>query len=210
MFWIDGHGTLGRRLKRYVVLIFIGCLSACSAMKKSPEQEAEAIQASAAEQQRKVLEAQYLNAVAQQQSGNVEEAETAYLNMLTENPELLSPRMNLAQMAYQKGESEQAQKWLQEIIERKHNYPAALNLKGLMAREAGQFKEAESFYRAALATDPEHLPAIRNLGILLDLYQGRLNEALALYEQYQQFQADTPDPKVKDWIFDLKRRIGEP
>ena len=70
------------------------------------------------------------------------------------------------------------------------------------------FEASEAFYRQSLAADPSYLPAIRNLAILLDLYLGRLQEALPLYEQYQSM-LDKPDSQVKDWIFDLKRRLED-
>jgi Flp pilus assembly protein TadD len=82
----------------------------------------------------------------------------------------------------------------------------ALKYLGQMSREQGNFEKAEKFYRQALAKKTEDKGAIRNLAILLDLYQGKLAEALPLYEQYQSL-LEEPDPQVKDWIFDLKNRL---
>lgn len=83
-----------------------------------------------------------------------------------------------------------------------HSY----NQLGLIARNGGHFEEAEAYYQDALKLDKENSSVIKNLAILLDLYRGRLPEALALYEQYQALQGDN-DPHVKDWIYDLKNRL---
>ena len=83
---------------------------------------------------------------------------------------------------------------------------SALNYLGLVSREQGNFTKAEKCYRDALAIDDDDPTALRNLAILLDLYLGKVEEALPLYEQYQSL-LDEPDPQVKDWIFDLKSRL---
>ncbi len=70
----------------------------------------------------------------------------------------------------------------------------------------GEFEQAETLYRQALEADPNHLPAMLNLAILLDIYLGRLEEALPLYEQYQSL-AEEPNPRLKDWIFDVRNRL---
>tara|TARA_R110002072_G_scaffold121890_5_gene256177 strand:+ start:2001 stop:2738 length:738 start_codon:yes stop_codon:yes gene_type:complete len=80
------------------------------------------------------------------------------------------------------------------------------NQLGLIERQQGQFDQAEAFYKHALELDARNVATIKNLAILLDLYRGQLAEALVLYEQYQSMAGDS-DPKVKDWIYDLKNRL---
>lgn len=82
----------------------------------------------------------------------------------------------------------------------------AYNQLGLIERQQGQFDEAEQYYRQALALNNENATTIKNLAILLDLYRGQLAEAYVLYKQYQELVGDS-DPKVKDWLFDLKNRL---
>mgnify|MGYP000329475949 CR=1 FL=1 len=82
----------------------------------------------------------------------------------------------------------------------------SLNYLGVIARQSGEFDLAERYYREALLINENDLASIRNLGILLDLYRGNLAEALALYERYQMLN-NSGDPKIKDWIFDIKNRI---
>ena len=57
-----------------------------------------------------------------------------------------------------------------------------------------------------LALQPNNAITLKNLAILLDLYRGQLAEAYELYLQYQKIVGDT-DPKVKDWLYDLKNRL---
>jgi Tfp pilus assembly protein PilF len=89
----------------------------------------------------------------------------------------------------------------------------AYNQLGLITRQQGQFDQAEAYYRQALALDAESLITLKNLAILLDLYKGKLAEALVLYEQYQSkiggsgSDSKITDPKIKDWIYDLKNRL---
>jgi tetratricopeptide (TPR) repeat protein len=84
----------------------------------------------------------------------------------------------------------------------------AYNQLGLIERHQGRFEEAEHFYKQALDLNNKHPVTLKNLAILLDLYRGKLKEALALYEQYQGIVGDS-DPKIKDWVFDLKNRIPQ-
>tara|TARA_R110002167_G_scaffold128190_1_gene310211 strand:- start:690 stop:1409 length:720 start_codon:yes stop_codon:yes gene_type:complete len=80
------------------------------------------------------------------------------------------------------------------------------NQLGLIERQLGQFGQAEAYYRKALALDSNNAITIKNLAILLDLYRGELAEAFTLYKQYQDLVGDS-DPKIKDWLYDLKNRL---
>lgn len=85
------------------------------------------------------------------------------------------------------------------------------NQLGLIERQQGQFDQAESYYRQALVLDSDNPATLKNLAIFLDLYRGKLAEALVLYERYQSIvndvDSDSADPRIKDWIYDLKNRL---
>jgi tetratricopeptide (TPR) repeat protein len=74
-------------------------------------------------------------------------------------------------------------------------------------RREGAFTEAEAAYRRAIATDPNYALTHYNLGVLLDLYLRRPEEALECYELYQSLLAE-PNQTVGRWIVDLRRRLG--
>jgi tetratricopeptide (TPR) repeat protein len=137
------------------------------------------------------------------------------------NPAYLGALVNAADIAYRLKKTEQAVSLYQQVLAQSaeprvdQNTASKLQFKvhsltqlGLLAREAGQFDAAEDYYRQALSLAPQHPVVLRNFAILLDLYRGKLPEALQLYEQYQALQ-DEPETQVNDWIFDLKTRLPE-
>ncbi len=84
---------------------------------------------------------------------------------------------------------------------------AAYNEMGVMARQNGDFLSAEANYLACVARVPDFREAYLNLGILYELYLGRLPEALDAYRQYQALLQE-PDRRVRGWVMDLERRLG--
>ena len=78
----------------------------------------------------------------------------------------------------------------------------------MIQREKGRFKEAEAFYQQSIKADSSYAAVRRNYGILLELYMGKLKEALAQYKAYQELSGDK-DKLVAKWIIDLERRSGE-
>ena len=85
-------------------------------------------------------------------------------------------------------------------------YAPGWNEVGILHREAGRFDEAEAAYLKAVTVSPDYALAHFNLGILLDLYLARHQEALEHYERYQSLQPEE-DKQVKRWIADITRRI---
>jgi len=74
-------------------------------------------------------------------------------------------------------------------------------------RRQGEFDAAEQHYLACLADRPDYGLAYLNLGILYELYLGRLDQALDAYRRYQAL-AGQPDPRVTHWMQDIERRTG--
>lgn len=153
-----------------------------------------------------MFQADYEDALKSLRSGDLEDAKAKFRTLHTNQPQYAGPLVNLGIVAYQEKRYEQATAYFEKALELKPNHTQALNYMGVLARIDGRFGEAEGYYRHAIKIDPNYRLAIRNLGILLDLYGGRIEEALALYERYQSLQ-DEPDPKVKEWIFDIKQRL---
>lgn len=204
MYWNKFWG----RIRPATFAVIVLALSGCSVLKKQDDLAGAAV-IDPAVQLKQQLENDYQAALELHREGDRDDARRAYQAILEQDATLSSPRYNLARLSLEAGDQDEAQRQLKMILDQKPGHKQANNLMGVILREKGQFSEAEAHYRAALATDPDFAPALRNLAILLDLYQGRWPEALALYEQYQALQSGA-DPKVKDWIFDLKRRMGEP
>ncbi len=85
--------------------------------------------------------------------------------------------------------------------------PAPLTQLGLVQRQRGEFAAAADSYARALAIDPQYAPALRNLGVLRDLYQDDPVGALQCFQQYQTVTGE--DRPVSGWIAEVKVRADK-
>lgn len=146
-------------------------------------------------------------AIAAIQEGQMGHAEPLLLKVTRSQPELAGPWVNLGQVYIALGDEEEARMAFNKAITANPQNCEARNQMGVLLRKNGDFSDAEFHYRECLKAIPDYKDALLNLGILYELYLGRLPEALAVYKQYQQL-VDTPDRKVDGWVMDLQRRIG--
>lgn len=86
---------------------------------------------------------------------------------------------------------------------------AGPTLEAIGQRRAGRFAEARAGYGAALALDPDYPLAHLNLAVLLDLFLGEPEEAMAHYQRYLDLAA-APDPRVERWARETSNRTGLP
>lgn len=134
-------------------------------------------------------------------------AEKLFLQITKDQPELPGPWSNLAQIERQRGDIEAAGSVLRNAVDANPDNCQALTSLGLMSREVGDFASAEGYYLDCLQRDVDFADAHYNLGILYEIYLGRLPEALASYRTYQEL-TEKPDRRVAGWVMDLERRIG--
>lgn len=132
-------------------------------------------------------------------------AESQFASLAQDHPKLSGPWLNLGLIHQRTERPESAQANFQRAIAANKTNLNAYNQLGILLREQGKFSEAEQQYLKALNVWPEHPPSHRNLGILYDLYLGRLEEAL---EHYTVAQTLEPKRPVRGWIADIKRRIA--
>lgn len=85
--------------------------------------------------------------------------------------------------------------------------PAVQNQLGVRHRKEGKFADAKAAYERALALDPNHANAERNLAILQDLYLDNPAAALPHYERYQEL-TQGGDKEVTAWLTELKSRLA--
>ncbi|UTA47872.1 tetratricopeptide repeat protein [Simiduia sp. 21SJ11W-1] len=116
---------------------------------------------------------------------------------------------NLGRVYYELNRKEEALAQFQNAVAMNDKNIYAYNALALIKREQGDFAAAETAYRQALAVWPDHANSHKNLGILYDLYMGRLADALSHYRNYQALQPE-PDRLVNAWIVDLERRMPAP
>ncbi|MEM9624217.1 MAG: tetratricopeptide repeat protein, partial [Pseudomonadota bacterium] len=134
-------------------------------------------------------------------------AQVLLLELTDSQPELAGPWVNLSYTYLADGDQENAELSLQKALQANPKNCDALNQLGVLARQKGEFTAAESFYQRCIDADPNFAAAYLNLGILYELYMGKLGEALAAYNDYQVV-LPAPDRQVAGWVMDLERRVG--
>jgi len=190
------------QLKTVALLALVLLLSACVSKPELPPEKTD----KSSEEEDSFVSEQYQKGLDLQVAGDYESAISIYKTLYLAHPEYLGPIINLGIIALKQERFEQAARLFAYVIERDPKHKQVLNYLGILARKNGDFEQAETYYRQALEVDPFFADAARNLAILLDLYRGRFEEALFMYEHYQSLLSE-PDPQVKEWIFDTKNRL---
>ena len=139
--------------------------------------------------------------------GRVQTAEVLLQEITAEQPELAGPWVNLGRVYVSLERFEDARLAFRNAIKANPRSCHAYNQLGVLSRQFGDFQGAEELYQACLKQVPGFKDAYLNLGILYELYLGRLPEALAAYRQYQSLSSE-PNRKVVGWVMDLERRLG--
>ncbi|MCK5881875.1 MAG: hypothetical protein KAG18_08360, partial [Sinobacterium sp.] len=123
-----------------------------------------------------------------------------------QNPQLSGPAYNRAVIAFKAEDMALTLTWLNISLERNAYNLNAKNLKANVFKQQAKFSEAEEEYKSIIAMWGAYLPAYKNLGILYDMYMGKL--ALAL-EQYRLYEALSPEEnkQLKGWIAVISRKI---
>lgn len=124
-------------------------------------------------------------------------------------PELSGPWLNLGQVYLAGERTDSARQAFERAIEANPTNCAAYNQLGVLARKEGRLVEAENSYLACIDRDPTFPQVYLNLGILYEVYLGRLPQALEAYREYQDLTASigSEDARVKGWVVDLERRL---
>jgi tetratricopeptide (TPR) repeat protein len=146
-------------------------------------------------------------AVAALRSGRLQEAAVLLQEITVDQPELAGPWVNLGQVYVMLQQFEDARRAFTSAIVANPRSCAAHNQLGVLSRQFGDFPSAEEHYRSCLEQVPNFKDAYLNLGILYELYLGKLPEALEAYRRYQLLAVE-PDRKVRGWVMDLERRLG--
>lgn len=153
------------------------------------------------------VEAQFTQALDYMAAGDLTNAELELEQLTLAHPSFAGPFVNLAIIYMNSGRVDEASAALEQALAVNPTHVQAYNQQGILKRREGNFAEAEQSYRDALAVDPNYALAHFNLGVLLDLYLGRAEEALGHYQRYREIEPDG-DQRVNNWIVDLSRRLG--
>lgn len=153
------------------------------------------------------VELDFKSAIVLMQQGNNAQAVAVLKSVIEREQRLPAPFVNIA-IAYNKlGDSKNAEENLIKALKIDIGHPVANNELGLLYRKAGKFKAARTAYENAIKDNPEFLPAMRNLGVLCDLYMHDFECALEQFENYLELKPD--DKTVAIWVVDVKNRLGK-
>ncbi len=151
------------------------------------------------------VELDFKNAISLMQQEKYSLAISVLKSVLEREKRLPAPYVNIA-IAYNKiGDTKAAEENLISALKLDIGHPVANNELGLLYRKSGRFNAARTAYENAIKEHPEYLPAIRNLGVLCDLYMHDFNCALEQFEDYLELKPD--DKTVAIWVADVKRRL---
>jgi tetratricopeptide (TPR) repeat protein len=124
------------------------------------------------------------------------------------HPGYATPAVDLALLARRSGHWADSEAAASRATHLDPSDPVAWSELGVTLRAEGKFAQARDAYTHAIAADPNYAPAHRNLGVLLDLYQGDPAGALPEFERYKALTGE--DKPVSAWIADVRKRSGAP
>ena len=153
------------------------------------------------------VEGDFKGAIVLMQEDKNAQAVSVLKSVIEREKRLPAPYVNIA-IAYNRlGDTKAAEENLISALKLDIGHPVANNELGLLYRKSGKFKAARTAYENAIKEHPEYLPAIRNLGVLCDLYMHDYECALQQFEDYLELEPD--DKTVSLWVVDVKRRLGK-
>lgn len=199
-----------------IVLISLVILTACSSKSEQstqPEATTTETQVSTLQETARLaplsasLQQAYLQALAAQQAQQWQQALPLWQQLQAQLPNYPGVLYNLALVQLQLNQLDNAQQTVQQLLKHSPKAVEGYNLSGAIARNQGQFREAEKQYLAALAIVPDHANAHKNLAFLYDLYLAEPSKARQHYERYQ---ALTNDEQVKLWLGVLPQQESNP
>jgi Tfp pilus assembly protein PilF len=124
-------------------------------------------------------------------------------NIINSEADFAGVWYNLAVCQWQLQQLSQAKHSLQQALVATPKHSASHNLLGILAREQGEFGQAEQHWLQAVAISDAAV-AHKNLGILYELYLAQLTKA---YWHYQRYFALSQDPQATLWLTLLERQL---
>ncbi len=117
------------------------------------------------------------NAVRQHQSGNLQQAEQLYRQVLQSNPDDPALLHSLGVVVHQMGKHDAAVELITKAIAANRQIPQFHNTIGLVFETLGKFEEAIASYQQAVSLKPDYAEAYHNMAIALQS-QGRYADAV--------------------------------
>ncbi len=137
----------------------------------------------------RAVEARFRDATARHQSGELEQAQGLYEDILRDQPEHAEALHMLGVVAHQQGRNEDAKRLVANAIACDDQNASYHNNLGEIMRVLGEVDGAASCYRAAIALQPNYSQAHNNLGLVLF----QLDQADVAVEEFNAALAIEPD-----------------
>ena len=122
-------------------------------------------------------------------------------------PQLSGPAYQKARIFYSQEKYEQALVQIEESLKLNQRNYYAFELKGIVLRAMGDFKNSKQAYIKGIELYPNYPNIHLNLGVLADIYLRELPLAVSHYQKYMDL-TDNKDKKVSNWLVEIKRRIN--
>jgi len=106
----------------------------------------------------------YTYGVAMFQHGYLDQAETSFLQVLSEKPDDVDALYNLGTLSLRRRDLAKAGEYLERTVQLRPNYPEAWNNLGMIAAELGQPDQAVQDFQQSLTWRPDYAVALLNLG----------------------------------------------
>lgn len=200
-----GRASLGRAM---LATLFVVTLASCSTVQgESPLSAGDATASSPTPASAAAVLQQQDASQAQPLTGAQRQSQQAAMQAITERRyadavDLLKPLADphsqymTAVCWYRLQQFDLASSSLSTLLNAYANHAPALNLRGLVAKQQGLYRQAERDFLAAIAATPSFAPAERNLGILYELYLANPSQAALHYQRYVEL---TGDKTVERW-----------
>ncbi|MFO7885952.1 MAG: tetratricopeptide repeat protein [Desulfobacteraceae bacterium] len=134
--------------------------------------------------------------------GRIDMAENAFQEAVETAPDMVPPRIHLAEILMQKNRLDQAMAAYKKVESIKPDHIPALMALGYLSDIRGDLDQAEAYYTKILDIDPGHGLAANNLAYLLTEKGGSLDKALQLARMAREKRPK--DPNVIDtmgWVY---------
>jgi len=122
------------------------------------------------------------------------------------SPNLSAAYLNIALAHYHLQQTNEAILWLNKAEAVNPINPYLYNLQGILAREKGNFVQAEQYYQQALAIWPNYPQAHLNAAVLFELYRGKFIQAKTHYQAYLALKPN--DKQTQKWLAGLEIKLA--
>ncbi len=137
--------------------------------------------------------------------GEFDKAEAIFEQLIASGIRREAIFINAGLIQARNNDNERAIRYFDEALTLNPASVIALNEKAIIQRKTGRFSEAKASYQKAIEVDKEYLPAIKNLGVLCDVYLQDYECARQAYQRY--IDLDQDDEQVKLWLSMMENKL---